>query len=392
MGVISWLFNKLGKPVPVSASEFEKALLDEYISAAGDAYVREMAFWTAVNMIANAISKCEFKTFENYEEVKKDNYYRWNVRPNRNQNSSAFLHKLISKLYRDNEVLVIEQGEDIHVADSFTKKEYALFDYEFTQVTVGDFTFGKTFYQSDVIYLELADTNIRELIAGLYQSYAKLLEYTMKAYQRSRGIKAKYEFGTIPPAGTEERKLFDDLIDNKFKKFLEADSAIIPLGSGQNLTEFGVSKTYSSDNTRDIRAMIDDVFALTARAFGIPPALMSGDVQGVQDALDQFLTFCIDPLADMLEEEINRKVFKREGYLKGNYMQIDTKRIKHVDIFSVSTSIDKLISSGVFSVNDILKMLNLPKINEDWADKHFITKNYMSFEEALKSLGGGENK
>lgn len=389
MGLISWLASKLGTPVPVNSIDFD---IDEYMSAVGDIYVREMAFWAATNLIANAISKCEFKTYENFKEVRKDNYYRWNVEPNRNQNSSAFMHKLIAKLYRNNEVLIVEHGEDLLVADDFTRKEYALYDNEFTQVTVGDFTFSKKFYQNEVMYLQLSEKNTRELISGLYESYAKLIDYTMKSYQRSRGTKAKFEYKTIPTAGTEQRKLFDDLINEKFKKFLESDNAIVPIGEGQDLTEFGNSKTYSNESTRDIRAMIDDVFAFTARAFGIPPALMSGDVQGVKDALDQFLTFCIDPLADMLQEEINRKTYTKEQFLRGDYVQIDTKQIKHIDIFYASTSIDKLISSGVFCVNDILKMLGLPIIDEDWAWEHVLTKNYSPFENLLKALEGGESE
>jgi len=388
VGLISWLASKLGTPVPVNSIDFD---IDEYMSAVGDIYVREMAFWAATNLIANAISKCEFKTYENFKEVRKDNYYRWNVEPNRNQNSSAFMHKLIAKLYRNNEVLIVEHGEDLLVADDFTRKEYALYDNEFTQVTVGDFTFSKKFYQNEVMYLQLSEKNTRELISGLYESYAKLIDYTMKSYQRSRGTKAKFEYKTIPTAGTEQRKLFDDLINEKFKKFLESDNAIVPIGEGQDLTEFSNSKTYSNEGTRDIRAMIDDVFAFTARAFGIPPALMSGDVQGVKDALDQFLTFCIDPLADMLQEEINRKTYTKEQFLRGDYVQIDTKQIKHIDIFYASTSIDKLISSGVFCVNDILKMLGLPIIDEDWAWEHVLTKNYSPFENLLKTLGGGES-
>jgi HK97 family phage portal protein len=389
VGLISWLASKLGAPVPVNSIDFD---IDEYMSAVGDIYVREMAFWAATNLIANAISKCEFKTYENFKEVRKDNYYRWNVEPNRNQNSSAFMHKLIAKLYRNNEVLIVEHGEDLLVADDFARKEYALYDNEFTQVTVGDFTFSKKFYQNEVMYLQLSEKNTRELISGLYESYAKLIDYTMKSYQRSRGTKAKFEYKTIPTAGTEQRKLFDDLINEKFKKFLESDNAIVPIGEGQDLTEFGNSKTYSNESTRDIRAMIDDVFAFTARAFGIPPALMSGDVQGVKDALDQFLTFCIDPLADMIQEEINRKTYTRAQFLRGDYVQIDTKQIKHIDIFYASTSIDKLISSGVFCVNDILKMLGLPIIDEDWAWEHVLTKNYSPFENLLKALEGGESE
>ena len=107
LGLISWLIDKFGgKPVPTNF-RFDE---DEYASLVFDIYVREMAFWSAVNIVANAVSKCEFKTYLNGKEDKGKEYYLWNIEPNKNQNSSRFLNKLIAKLYRDNECLVIEQN------------------------------------------------------------------------------------------------------------------------------------------------------------------------------------------------------------------------------------------------------------------------------------------
>ena len=118
MGLISWLIDKLsGKPVPVSFNDAD--MLDEYTSLIGDIYIREMAFWSAVNLVANAASKCEFKTYLNSKETKERVLF-WNIEPNKNQNSSAFIHKLIAKLYRNN-VLVIEQNGQLLVADNFAK-------------------------------------------------------------------------------------------------------------------------------------------------------------------------------------------------------------------------------------------------------------------------------
>ena len=47
-------------------------------SAMYEVYLRELAFWTCVNKIANAISKCEFKTYIKKKEVKGQEYYLWN--------------------------------------------------------------------------------------------------------------------------------------------------------------------------------------------------------------------------------------------------------------------------------------------------------------------------
>lgn len=389
MGLISWLIDKFGcSPVPVNFND--KEYYDEYASLVADVYIREMAFWSAVNLVANAVSKCEFKTYLNGKEVKGREYYLWNVEPNKNQNSSVFLHKLIAKLYRDNECLVIEQNGQLLVADNFIRKPYALYDDVFTQVQVGDFTFQRSFTQSEVLYYKLNEENVRKLVNGLYESYSKLITYSMKAYQRSRGTKGIFKYDSIPVAGTDERKAFDALINEKIKKWMEGDNAALPLGRGQEWKELQ-HKTYSNESTRDIRAQVDDIFDFTARAFGIPPALLRGDVQDTSKAIDQLLTFCIDPLTDMLSEENNRKRNGYEGFSQGTYQKIDTKSIKHVDLLSVATQIDKLIGSGSFCINDIRKAVGDEIIDEPWAWQHFITKNYETVENALKALEGGEN-
>lgn len=387
MNIFDWLFSKFkGEPVPSNFND--SSFINEYASTVFDVYIREMAFWSATNLLANAVSKCEFKTYFKNKEIKGKEYYLWNVEPNKNQNSSQFIHKLIAKLYRNNECLVIEQNGQLLVADSFTKTPYALYDDVFSQVRVGDFTFERTFTQSEVLYWKLNEENIRNLINGLYESYSKLISYSMKAYQRSRGTKGIFKYDTMPVAGTEERKAFDALINEKIKKWMDGDNAALPLGSGQEWKELQ-HKTYSNENTRDIRAQIDDIFDFTARALGIPPSLLKGDVQDTTKAIDQLLTFGVDPLVDMLQEEINRKRNGYEGFSQGTYLKIDTKSIKHIDLFEIATAIDKLISSGAFCINDIRKAVGDEIIDDDWAWQHWITKNYEKVEDAIKTLEGG---
>jgi HK97 family phage portal protein len=388
LGLISWLKEKLGgDPVPLGwEGLFED---EEFAALVADIYIREMAFWSAVNLVANAVSKCEFKTYLNGKETKGREYYLWNLEPNKNQNSSGFIHKWIAQLYRKNECLIVEQNGQLLVADDFNRKPYALLEDVFTQVTVGDFTFQRSFVQSEVLYFKLSERDMRKVINALYESYSKLIAYSMKAYQRSRGTKGIFKYKTLPVAGTEQRKAFDALVNEKIGKWLTGDNAALPLGEGQDWKELE-HKTYTSESTRDIRAQIDDIFDFTAKGLGIPPALLRGDVQDTSKAVDQLLTFCVDPLVDMLQEEIIRKRCGYEGLSKGTYVQIDTKAIKHVDLLSVATAIDKIIGSGAFCINDIRKVCGEPIIDEPWAWQHFMTKNYSTVADLLAALGGGE--
>mgnify|MGYP005754588563 FL=1 len=357
----------------------------EFFGLMDQVYIRELAFWTCVNKIANALSKCEFRTYYHHEPVKKGEYYLWNIEPNRNQNASAFLTKLIGKLYLNNEALVVESSGQLYVADDFQKTVYALFDYQFTGVTVDDFTFGKTFYQNEVLYFQLNSLDMRQLVNLLYASYNELLQYAANAYRKSRGSRGILDIDAQAQAEDDFSDTLQELTTNYFKKFFESENAVLPLYDGYKYTELQ-SKTYSSESTRDIKALADDIFDFTARAFSFPPSLAKGDVQDTEKATDELLTFCMDPLARMLEKEINRKRNGMAGFLAGNYLWIDTTAVKHIDIFDIAAPVDKLISSGIYSINDIRRVIGEAPIDEEWAKTHFITRNYGVVTEILDGL------
>ena len=387
MSLLSWLRERIG------GGEIKLSNIDstELYSLLGEVHIRELAFRCCVNIVANAVSKCEFKTLKKGVEVKEKEYYLWNIQPNRNQNSTAFLHKLVDKLYCRNECLVLDIDGQLIVADSFTQREFALLDNIFTDVTVGDFTFSRLFNMSEVLYLKLSEQNMRQITLGLYESYGKLIAYGMKSYQKSRGNRGTLNISTMAQGRTDFKETVEKLLNERFKTFFNAENAVLPLFDGYTYTDLG-SKTYSSEGTRDIRAMIDDVSDFTAKGFGIPPSLLRGDIQGTKDATTNFLTFCIDPLTDMLSEEINRKRNGYDGFISGTYLQIDTKAIKHIDLLDVSTAIDKLIASGAFCINDIRRLVGETVINEPYANEHFMTKNYAPASEVTNNLEGGETE
>lgn len=385
-----WLVEKMGGDS--DRTTVEDITGAEFFDLSAGIYVRELAFWACVSLMGKAISKCKFKTYSADWEIKGAEFYRWNFEPNKNQNSSAFLHKLISKLYSENEVLVVEAADgQMLVADSYNHQQYALVDDIFSQVTVGNFKFQRVFYQSDVLFFQLEEKAMRPIVNGLYGEYQKLLDYGMKSYQKSRGAKGIVEMDAAARGNEAYKEVVDKLNNGDFSTFARAENAVLTLYKGMKYTDLG-SKTYSNEGTRDIRAMIDDVADFTARAFGIPPVLLSGQVAGTSDAEDFFLTFAVDPLVDLLQTEINRKLYGSAEIQKGNYLKIDTKAIRHIDIMNAPANIEKWISSGVYSVNDILMMMDEPTINEQWAWKHFITKNFSEVEEVLKGLKGGEEK
>lgn len=365
--------------------------IGELCTAVQELQVREIAFLTCVNLVANAVSKCTFRTYIEGKEVEDKEHYLWNIDPNTNQSSTAFIHDLIGKLFIKNEALVIgtkNRGEidSIVVTDDFEVKEkWPSKQNEYTNVRVGDLTYKKTFRENEVLHFYLNYKNMRPVINKIHTSYAKLISLSIKNIQFGKGQHWKAHIDQIDTAQENWLEALQETLKKQFSNFFNSENSVLPETQGYEYAD--VSKDMGGD-TRDIKAMIDDIFDFTARAFCIPPILVRGEVADSKDAQNRFLTMCIDPICNQLEEEITRKRYGYEEWKKGNYLSIDTSSIGHFDMFDCAAAIDKLISSGGYSINDVRIAAGQTKIEEPWADQHFITKNYSTLDNVLNELKG----
>ena len=285
----------------------------ELFEAAQEYQVRELSFWVCANMVANALGRCEFRTFRGGREIQEKEYYLWNVSPNVNQNSSAFLHKLVARLYQNNEVLIVNtlprpDMDALVVADSWEEPDaWPSRQNEYRGVTVGDYTYQYPVYEANALHLKLNHTNMRPILNGLYQSYWRMVSAAMRAYQWDHGQHWKVHVSQLAQGDDKFQENFQQMITEQLKPFFDSDGAILPEFDGYAYENVGGSTSSgASKDTRDIRAMIEDIFDFTARGFLIPAVLVNGSVEGTEDANTRFLTNCIDPLADQIQEEIVR--------------------------------------------------------------------------------------
>lgn len=357
--------------------------------------IQNIAFGQCVTLIANAIGKCEFKTYMNHQEVKRDEYYTWNVQPNLNQGSSEFIHRWMAALLSKGEALIIEtptpEGSQLLVADDFTVDGYVLKEAVFRDIVIygrgnaQDLRLNRPYTQSEVLYFRLPAGNMKRITDMFMTNYQDLLSYAIQSFLKSRGNHGILKIEGLESADEKKRQAIIDVYNKNFKSFFDKESSVMPLDTGAVYDELS-QKTYSNEQSRDIRAMIDDVRDLTAQAFCIPTEILNGKVEGTSDAIDNFLTFCIDPLCGMIQEEITAKRYGPRGFFDGAYVKIDTTTIKHIDVLKAGDNIDKLISSGVYSLNEIRKKIGEDALKEDYADQHFITKNYTPIEEMAAML------
>lgn len=341
---------------------------------------KRLAVDSCINLIADALTRCEFKTIQSGVNTKSDNYYLLNIAPNKNENATEFKKKLVSKLFRDNECLIVMANDQLFIADSYNKADYALKETLYSQVTVGEFTFKETFNESQVIFLKLNEMNIMHVINTFYKDYGSLISSARDIYKRSNAKRFVLKGEFLRAQNNEMQKQINDMLTSQFKPWLEADNAgaIFQLQNGFELEDFsGTGKAgVNKNDSRDIRNLVDDIFDFVATSFHVPRGLLKGDVVDVSSQTNNFLMFCINPLVELISAEFNKKMYGKSDYLAGSYIKVDTTKIKVTDLNDMATALDKLFAIAAVSINDIIEMIGGERIDEEWANKRFVTKNY----------------
>lgn len=352
-------------------------------------FFKELAIQNCIRAIANTLVMAEFETFENGVEIKGSNHYLFNVEPNPNQNAVEFWSEVITRLVYDDECLVIQQGNYLYPAKSFSKIDSSFYEDTFTNVVIKDLELKRNFKSGEVLYFKLHDTKVKKIINGLFIDYAQLLGSAMSGFKRNNRNKGILRVKTL--INEKDREFYEDLMNDKFKKFFNSENAVLPLQDGYVYEELKRNNTGVKDS-RDIKNLINDIFEMVASGFGVPLGIAKGDIATVDGITDNFLMQCINPKAKIITAELNRKYYGKDAYLKKTYVKMNTSRIRNVDLEKISKSAEVLFRIGVNAIDDNLKMLGREPLNTNWSKERYVTKNYQSVEaiQQEKSLKGGE--
>lgn len=346
-------------------------------------YLKKMALNTCVKHIARTIAKSDFRLKSGESSVRDGLYYKLNVRPNTDMSSSSFWEKVIYKLIYDNECLIVlSDTDDFLIADSYVRKEFALYPDVFEGVTVKDYRYNRNFSMDDVIFLEYGNERLAAFTDGMFEDYGELFGRMIRAQMRNFQIRGTVNFKMAGIADDEKQKKLQTYIDKLYAAFNNNEIAIVPQLEGFNYEEFGTSSVNSSQNFDEIKKLRKEMIDYVASILGIPSALLHGDMADLSNNMKAYMEYCIDPLTKKLEDELNAKLFTSNEFLAGEHIKIIHKK----DIIENAEAVDKLVASGSFNRNEVRELLGAERVDNPELDKYLITKNYQSADE------GGENK
>lgn len=355
-----------------------------------EAAVRELALQIAVSYIANTLSKCEIKTYENGKEVKDQFYYLLNVEPNPNQNASQFINQLVENYFYDNESLVVLHKDKLYCADSFAVDEsQPLKGFKYSNIAFGAQTLAKERPAKDVFHFKLDNKDAKRQIDLLNGKYSEIFALALQTFRATNGRKYKLLLENYRAGDPGFTQAFENIIKKQLETFIKNDNSVYPQFKGTDLVEF---QTQHRADTTDIIAMRKEIFDSTAQAIKIPLTMMYGNITNIAEVVKVFLTFAVEPVAQMFSREFTRKRYSFDEWVCGSYVEIDTSRISYADILECADNVDKAIASGITNIDELRPRFRMKQLNTAFSKAHFMTKNYDLAENILKNLENNESE
>lgn len=348
------------------------------------AYLKKMALETCINFIGRTISQSDFRFMVNGKRQMDDWHYLLNVRPNTDQSAADFWQRFIYELIHENEVLVVlTDNNDLLIADDFTRNEYAVYPDIFTDVTVKDYTFKRSFNMDEVIYLTYNNEKLSKFMEEVFSDFADLFSRMIETSKRANQIRGTVDVEANQSLSNENQEKLQNFINRLFNSFKNNLVAIVPKLKGFHYTEVAKGDVNGKSIEEIInlkKSLIDDV----ADILGIPNVLVHGELAEYETSIRAYVKFCIGPLVKKIEDELNAKLIDKDDYLKGS--RIEVKGITERDLIQHAEAVDKLVASGAFTRNEVRELFGAERSDNPELDKFVITKNY----QAASTVEGGE--
>lgn len=355
-------------------------------SVALEMNLTEYGVFTVIGYIATLIQQAQWNTYKDGKKTKGYEWYAWNVRPNPNQSAAEFWHELFSRLLLYGDALIFELGGNRYIADSFdTDCGNGVQPALYNNVGRQNFHFARPLPPSDVLHFRYGNRNARYAVMGLCEMYGKLIASASENYQKEGNIKAVLSIDAHQQGTDKEQAAEMKILQERFAEFFKGKNSVLPLKKGYDYRDVSPASD-SGRSVSDITALRADALKSACEAFQLPYGLVSGEVAGTADAWELATATVLNPFRQIIETELNGKLYSKADIIGGTCIKGNVSRIKPVDIFEKADNIYKLFACG-YTLDELRERAEDDVTGEPIANKRFITKNNAEIVE-----GGGENE
>lgn len=343
----------------------------------------KLAIEKAIMMIAKAIAKSDILIqTESKEKNKKE--YRLNVQPNDHECGTVFWTEVVKQLLTEQEALIIPLNDKYYRATSWSHTNEVTLKRTYKDVMLScggeNFTNSSTFQSDEVIHLRYDNARIRLYLQNVVGQFDKTMDSINAMMQLSSQPRFKLKLGTNALSFREkqadgtDKVMTKDQYVLKIKKLLTSDALeVLTEQENASVEQLQINTTVKAEELAKMALQINNE---VANAFDIPEAVFNGNITEKSDATNEFITYAVSPVAEVINDTLTAYVVGEDDYCsKNEKVMVWLARFKHVDVVDSAVNLDKLRGIG-FHLDEIRGMVGYPLLNTEFSTERALTKNY----------------
>lgn len=343
----------------------------------------KLAIEKAIMMIAKAIAKSDILIqTESKEKNKKE--YRLNVQPNDHECGTVFWTEVVKQLLTKQEALIIPLNDKYYRATSWSHTNEVTLKRTYKDVMLScggeNFTTSSTFQSDEVIHLRYDNARIRLYLQNVVGQFDKTMDSINAMMQLSSQPRFKLKLGTNALSFREkqadgtDKVMTKDQYVLKIKKLLTSDALeVLTEQENASVEQLQINTAVKAEELAKMALQINNE---VANAFDIPEAVFNGNITEKSDATNEFITYAVSPVAEVINDTLTAYVVGEDDYCsKNEKVMVWLARFKHVDVVDSAVNLDKLRGIG-FHLDEIRGMVGYPLLNTEFSTERALTKNY----------------
>ena len=343
----------------------------------------KLAIEKAIMMIAKAIAKSDILIqTESKEKHKKE--YRLNVQPNDNECGTVFWTEVVKQLLTEQEALIIPLNGKYYRATSWSNTNEVMLKRVYKDVMLScggeNLTIFSTFQSDEVIHLRYDNARIRLYLQNVVGQFDKTMDSINAMMQLSSQPRFKLKLGTNALSFREkqadgtDKVMTKDQYVLKIKKLLTSDALeVLTEQENASVEQLQINTAVKAEELAKMALQINNE---VANAFDIPEAVFNGNITEKSDATNEFITYAVSPIAEVINDTLTAYVVGEDDYCsKNEKVMVWLARFKHVDVVDSAVNLDKLRGIG-FHLDEIREMVGYPLLNTEFSTERALTKNY----------------
>nr|WP_288742964.1 phage portal protein [uncultured Mediterraneibacter sp.] len=343
----------------------------------------KLAIEKAIMMIAKAIAKSDILIqTESKEKHKKE--YRLNVQPNDNECGTVFWTEVVKQLLTEQEALIIPLSGKYYRATSWSHTNEVMMKQVYKDVMLScggeNLTIFSTFQSDEVIHLRYDNARIRLYLQNVVGQFDKTMDSINAMMQLSSQPRFRLKLGTNALSFREKQADGTDKVMTrdqyvlKIKKLLTSDDLeVLTEQENASVEQLQINTAVKAEELAKMALQINNE---VANAFDIPEAVFNGNITEKSDATNEFITYAVSPVAEVMNDALTAYVVGEDDYCsKNEKVMVWLARFKHVDVVDSAVNLDKLRGIG-FHLDELRGMVGYPLLNTEFSTERALTKNY----------------